>query len=209
MLGSIIVLAMLVGGVLLWAVLKSFQASPVPEPSPAAPTHKAVDPRIQEARRGDAVAVRDAGHEVAFTVDRIDRFETGPDEWFRLTGLWRRRRVYLEWKGGNRVRAFLDVGREVDIEEFGLDEERLAQMDDEQSRDNVAERDGRRWQYESSCETGFFEDGRGEGEGFYRWSFLSEDGRERLAIEKWEGVPFTARVCRRVDPGQVKVRREA
>ena len=162
---------------------------------------------LPRAGRGDTVRVREAGRDVVFTVDRIDRFTTGAEEWFRLTGLTGGRRVYLEWEFDRGLQAYLYDGTEVDIGSFGLDEERLAQLDDEQSRENHVEGDGRRWRYEMSREVFYHEGGCDDGEGFYAWEFISEDGAVCLGIEKWEGAPFAAVLCRKLRPGEMEVKR--
>lgn len=201
--GFIVAAAMVVGGLLLWVVLRSFP------PRRAEGTSRTTPPTIEiaQSRRGDKVTVADGIREVTFTVDRIDRFETGSDKWSRLNGSDHGRTVHLELEPGGKGRVLLYGDDGINIADFRLDDDELARMDDEQSHENVVAGKGRCWRYEMSREVGYFEGGNGTGEGFYTWRFGSEDGDECLRIEKWENEPFAAGVCRRVDIDQVTVRR--
>ncbi len=114
----------------------------------------------------------------------------------------------LEWIDDDGLYVSLTrPGSTVRIQTLGLSEEDLARFDGEQSAANTIEHDGKTYHYETSHETGFFEDGRGDSEGFYLWSFDAEDGKSSIGIEKWEGEAFEAHVCPYVDPTDVTIYR--
>jgi hypothetical protein len=201
--GLIVAGAMVVGGLLLWAVLRSFL------PKRAEGTSRATPPPVDvtRARLGDEVRVSTGLRELTFVVDRIDRFESGAEKWSRLVGTDRGRDIHLELEASAARHALLYGDEEVSIADFRLDDEELDRMDAEQSRENVVAGKGRIWRYETSREVGYFQDGNGPGEGFYTWRFGSEDGDECLRIEKWEGEPFAACICKKVDAARTAVRR--
>ncbi len=166
---------------------------------------------IKDARARDIVTIHGAGadfEDLTFRVDEVHRYEWGNDSWYELEGQSPKGRVFLEWAddGGLEV-SLTDPGKSLRIQELGLSEEQLAQFDEEQSAANGIEFEGVPFHYESSHEVGFFEQGQGEGEGFYLWNFTSGDGKRTLAVEKWEGEAFEASFASKIDPADVQILR--
>jgi hypothetical protein len=165
---------------------------------------------VREARPGDVVSIVGAGDDFAdlsFTVDRRDRFESGREEWYELSGLYKGKRVYVEWCDEDELEVYLDKGEKIHLDELGLTERDLERLDREESTANTVNFDGRQWRYAISREVGYFKNGRGNGEGFYSWEFSSPDDRERLSIEKYAGDPFEVGRSLRLDPTAVTVYR--
>lgn len=166
---------------------------------------------LDDARVGDLVSIRGKGDEyedLDFVVERRNRYESGGDEWFELSVKYRGRRVFVEWAEDDELEITLDPGRpELSLPDLGLTEADLVRMDEGRDDSGTFEHDGSRWRYRSSCEVGYFKDGRGEGEGYYTWSFRDADNARELYVEKWEGEPFLAGVVDVIDPAEVRVYR--
>ena len=88
---------------------------------------------------------------------------------------------------------------------LNLTENDLARLDDERSIDNSVTYDGRQYLYKNSYEAFYFQDSKGQGEGFYLWEFASEDESSMLSIVKWENTPFQAFASEIVSPDSVVV----
>lgn len=166
--------------------------------------------RINDARIGDTISIVGAGDDyddLDCTVDRRNRYESGRDEWYEVSGMYRGRRVDVECFEGDEleVSAILKPV-ELSLEDIGVSEDDLARMDEEQSRANKIEWDGE-WFYEVSREIRYFQDDSGEGEGFYSWDFRSEDGKRVLFVQKWEGEPFEVGISQVINPDDIRVYR--
>jgi len=168
---------------------------------------------ITDARAGDNIAVLAAGddfEDLEFVVDRRNRYESGNEEWFELSGMYKGRRVFVEYYEDDEIEVSVNLARtEISLPDLDLSEENLTRMDEERSTDNGFEYDGQSWKYSSSEEVGYFKDGRGEGEGYYCWNFRTGDGRRELFIEKWEGDPFEGGIAEIVNPDDVKIYRSS
>jgi hypothetical protein len=168
---------------------------------------------ITDARRGDNVSVLAAGDEfedLEFVVDRRNRYESGDEEWFELSGMYKGRRVFVEYYEDDEIEVSVNLARrEISLSDLGLTEADLIRMDEERSSSNGFEFDGAGWNYSSSEEVGYFKDARGEGEGYYCWNFRTKDGKRELFIEKWEGDPFEGGIAEIVDPQDVKIYRSS
>jgi hypothetical protein len=164
---------------------------------------------VGEARVGDTLSLPGRGDDFSdldFRIDRRDRYESGGDEWFEVSGKYRGRRVYLELAEDDELECWLDSGKqELRLRDLGLEEEDLARIDEQKDYGAGFEWNGERWTYKESCEVGYFEDGRGQGEGFYSWSFENEDRNRVVWIEKYVDDPFEVGVAERVPPSQIQM----
>ena len=151
---------------------------------------------IGDAQVGDGVSVPGRGDEfedLDFRIDKRNRYESGGERWYELTGKYRGRRVYLELVEDDDLEVWLDTAqRTLHLDDLGLDEERLAQIDEDRDYQAAFECDGERFSYASSEEVGYFENGYGDGEGFYSWTFLNRERNRMVWIEKWSDEPFEA-----------------
>jgi hypothetical protein len=186
-------------------------AQPDPVASPAAGTQPAGKTDLWNARHGDVISIHAAADDysdVDFSVDRRSAYSYGNRRWLDLSGEFRGQRVYLEVEPGaaGEVMGLLD-GRKLTLADIGSTEPQLADFDTKQNSWLYLEFDGKRWQYESSREIGYFENEQGPGEGLYRWIFREKDGTRLLCVEKWEGEPFDVRIARRINPDDVSIYR--
>ena len=169
--------------------------------------------KITDARVKDALSVNGAAEDfsdVDFNVDRRDFCEAGSQRWTELSGMWRDRRVTLEVHSDDvvEVRGNFD-GRGITLDEIGLSEDDLAQLDARQNQADFFDYDGKFWMFRQSREMGVFSDGSSTGRGFYGWEFHEQDGKRWMVIRKFEGEPFTAQIRVRVEPSDVTVFRGA
>ena len=165
--------------------------------------------RITDARVGDVISIHGAGEnydDLQFTVDSRNRYQYGDESSFELVGRYRGRKVFVECYEDDEleVTANLD-GSEIRFQDLNLVEQDLIRFDEEQNPAKGIDFGGEHWSFEESHEIGFFRDGQGDGEGFYSWQFVSDDGRREFCVEKWEGEGFQALIVQRIDPDDCRV----
>lgn len=200
----------------LWAMSRTggSRALPAaPERAVAAAQSSGVDVDLWNARPGDVISIRGGAEDYSdldFTVDRRSAYESSNHRWIDLSGEFRGRRVYLEVhrQSDPEVMGILD-DRKLTIADLHLTEDQLADYDERQDPNVTIDFEGKKWQYESSREIGYFENEAGEGEGLYRWIFREQGGGRLLCIEKWEGEPFDVRIARRLNARDITVYRAA
>src|ERR1051326_1570361 len=200
-----IVLAVLLGFVLM-NLFRKRPSTPVPEPLPDLANLKPTD-----ARAGDIISVTGAGDDFSdldFTADRCLWMQAGSHHWSELSGPYRERRVSM--RAGTNSDGDLEVAihtdpRKLSIEDFGLSEPDLADLDERQNTGDYFEFDNKTWLYRLSREVQVT--GSGAPSSFYYWEFQERGGPGLLAIRKAEGEPFIATVYTSVSPGNVTVYR--
>jgi hypothetical protein len=211
--GPITLTLLVVLGALLFMILKKLferPAAPVSSSAPAAAKPDLASLTVADARVGDNISISGAGDsfsDLDFTVDHGNRYEAGEKQWFDVSGKHGERRVALEVRNEDDeldVRGFLD-GRKLSLEDLGLSEDDLAQMDQRQNTADNFEFDGKNWYYRLSKEVGVFHDGQTQGTGFYGWEFIEETGQRYLSVRKREGEPFNASVAVKLNPADVTV----
>ncbi len=180
---------------------------------PAAPPEDLASLKVSDARVGDAISVSGAAPDFSdldFTVDRRDGFEAGNRRWIELSGAWRDHRVYLEVHQDDalNVLGYFD-GRTLTLDELGLSEDDLAQIDSRQNPSDFFDYNGKFWLYRFSREIGLFTWGAVAGRGFYCWQFQEQDSKRFLSIRKFQGEPFTASIWTQLDSADVTVYRSA
>ena len=199
-------------GVVLWQMFRSpggakARVAQMPDPAPALEQASAVE--LKNARAGDVISIHGAAEDFSdldFTVDRRSAYQSGAKRWIDLSGEFRGRRVYLEVYPGAtpEIMAVVDAAK-LTLPDVSVTEEMLAALDSRQDPSAYLTWEGKRWQYESSREIGYFENEAGEGEGLYRWLFHETGGSRLLCFEKWEGEPFDVRIARRLNPQDITV----
>jgi hypothetical protein len=176
---------------------------------PARPQEDLANLKITEARVGDTLSVSGAAadfSDIDFTVDRLDGYEAGNRRWIELSGMWRDRRVYLEVHSEDTTIVLGNFdGRRITLDELGLGEDDLAQMDQRQNPADFFDYDGKFWLYRFSREIGMFQAGDTLGRGFYCWQFQEQDAKRFLSVRKYEGEPFTASLWVNVEPADITV----
>jgi hypothetical protein len=187
---------------------------------PAAPTTAAALPQADlanlkatDARTGDALSVAGVGDEMNdldFNVDRTATYQAGQRTWRELSGMYRDRRVTLRVSSDEDVETAVHAApRKLTIEDLGLTEDDLAQMDERQNTGDSFEFDNRLWLYRLSREVQMRRDDQPLAAGFYYWEFREQDGNGLLAIRKPEGEPFAVTQFLTIPPGDVTVFRKS
>lgn len=180
-------------------------------PAPQKPVVDLGNLKVTDARLGDMVSATGAGDDfgdLEFKIDRHNQYEAGEKKWIELGGMYRERRVYLEVMDYDEleVSAVLHPNK-LTIEELGLNEQDLADMDQRQNTGDNFEFDGKVWHYRFSREIIVVRDGQANGTGYYMWEFREDGGSRMLTVKKGEGEPFTASVSTTVNPADITVYR--
>ncbi|MFB3829217.1 MAG: hypothetical protein ACE15B_20790 [Bryobacteraceae bacterium] len=203
MITTIVVAVLLV---LLVLVLRAlYSASRKPQPRPA----DTGNVRVSDARPGDVISIAGAAEDYSdleFTVDHRSRFDAGPRQWIELRGSHRNRPVSIGVFAGEDDAAFSAGDRRLTLEDLGVSEDQLAEMDRSQNGGSLVY-DRKPWRYRMSKEFVLLRDSTSYGSSFYGWLFDEEDGPRTLLIRKPEGEPFHAFVATRPKPGDITVYR--
>ena len=175
----------------------------------AGPAEDLAHLKITDARLGDTLSVSGAAEDfsdIDFTVDRNDQYEAGSRTWNELSGTWRDRRVFLEVHNDATIEVLGNFdARKITLDEMGLSEDDLGEMDQRQNPSDFFDWDGKFWLYRSSRELGVFSAGNATGRGFYCWTFQEQDGKRHLSIRKFEGEPFTGTIWITIEPTDITV----
>ncbi|SPE37682.1 hypothetical protein SBA6_740032 [Candidatus Sulfopaludibacter sp. SbA6] len=142
-----IVLVVLLG-IVLMNLFRKHPSTPAPEPLPDLSNLTPTD-----ARAGDIISVSGAGDDFSdldFTADRCIFVEAGSHHWSELSGPYRERRVSM--RAGTNSDGDLEVAihadaRKLSIEDFGLSEPDLADLDERQNTGDYFEFDNKTWMY--------------------------------------------------------------
>ncbi|MBV8731162.1 MAG: hypothetical protein JO336_15250 [Acidobacteriia bacterium] len=210
---TFIILAALVA-LLIWVLMQlSKKQRPAPEPLGPGPARPDLaNLKITDARAGDVISISGAGDnfsDLDFTADRYTRYEAGAHPWFELSGSYRERRVSLRVAGDEELEvAVHNDARRLSLEDIGLNEEDLAQMDERQNTADSFEFDGKVWLYRRSREARAFRNGQPvQPAAFYYWEFQEQNGKALIAIRKLEGEPFAVTLYTGVPEGDITVYR--
>src|ERR1035437_4641507 len=198
-------------GILLVIVLMKLFNHPEPAAPPRAPAPDLANLKVTDARVGDMISVSGAGDDLSdldFTADRGAWFEAGPRRWFELSGGYRERRVALRVATGDDVEAAVETEpRKLTIEDLGVSEDDLAQMDERQNSADFFEFDGKTWMYRLSREAQVRRSDAADVAGFYYWEFQEQGGKGLLGMRKAESEPFAVTLATAIHPGDVTVYR--
>ena len=179
------------------------------KPARTGPQEDLANLTIANARVSDALSVTGAAEDfsdVDFTVDRCDVYEAGDRTWKELSGTWRGRRVYLDVHNDNTVEVFGNFdGRTLTLDELGVSEDDLGEIDERQNQSDFFDYDGKFWLYRFSRELGVFSGGNSTGRGLYCWRFQEQDGKRYMTVRKAEGQPFEATIWTKIEPGDITV----
>jgi len=199
-------------GILLVIVLMQLFKKPAAVPArPAPPVEDLANLKVTDARVGDALSIAGAGdrmNDLDFTVDRGTRYEAGARTWVELAGPYQERRVALRVGGDEEIEAYLHSkpGR-VSLDDLGLSEDDLAQIDERQNPADNFEYDNVMWQYELSREVRGWRDNQPQPSAFYYWEFRTQDRKRLIGLRKAEGEPFTVTEYAWIAPSDVTVYR--
>ena len=197
---GILAIALIVVVVFVW---KKKQANPVE------PIDSLTDLRVTDAKVGDSISIGGGGddyEDLDFDVDRKHRYESGGDESFELSGIYRGRRLFLEVSEDDQTSVVLNTGKtKPELHDLGLSEDDLTRMDGNQDRAEFCAYDGSRWNFQESGEVQIFQEAGSPGETFYGWEFREEGGARVLSVQKWEGEPFEVSMGQVINPDEVHV----
>jgi len=179
--------------VLFVVVLMQFFKKRAPEPS--IPQQDLTNLKPSDARTGAVISVAAAGDSMsglAFRVELTAWIQAGSHRRLELAGHYRERRVALRAATTeDEVTVALNDGtRKLTLDDLGLSENDLAEIDERQNPADNFEFDGKVWDYRLSREAQVSSDGGAAAAGFYYWEFQEQGGKELLAIRKLEGEPF-------------------
>jgi hypothetical protein len=194
---------------LIFVLMQLSKKSAAERPAPPAGPDLA-NLKVTDAREGDVISISGGGDnftDLDFTADRYTRFDAGAHPWFELSGPYHERRVALRVAGDEELElAVHNDARKLTLEDLGLNEEDLAQMDERQNTGDSFEFDGAVWLYRRSREVKASRDGRPSG-AFYYWEFQEDGGKRLVAIRKVEGEPFAVTLYTGIPEGNITVYR--
>jgi hypothetical protein len=185
---------------------------------PSAPQPDLANLKIGDALVRDTLSISGAAEDfsdIDFTIDRRDFFEAGSRRWTELSGMWRDRRIFLEVHTGDNTEVHANFdGRRITLDELGMSEDDMAELDSRQNPADFLDFEAKFWLYRFSREVGVFSetgafDQKATGTGYYCWEFQEQDGRRFLNVRKYEGEPFTATIRVKVEPSDIAVFRGA
>ena len=168
------------------------------------------DETLRSAQVGDVVVISGFSQTFAdayFIIEKHNRYEAETGGWHELLGVDGDRHVGIEWSE-SRDGLFISVTEQdspMGLSSIGIASDELIRLDEEHSIDNFVTYEGESYFYSNSHEIYYFNDDRGEGEGFYGWDFVSENRNKMISVIKWEGMPFEVYVSEVVSSDLVSV----
>jgi hypothetical protein len=201
-------LVAILGVLLVLVLMQLFKKQP---PAPTKPVEDLANLKPTDARVGDAISISGGGDDMTdldFTVDRATWFQAGSRQWSEVSGPYRGRRVSIRVSNLDEIEVSLhNDPRKLTLEDLGLSEDDLAQMDERQNTADNFEFDGKNFLYHLSREGQAKRTDLPQPEGFYYWEFVEQGGPGLLAVRKAEGEPFGVTLYSSINPGDVTVYR--
>ncbi|MBS1856210.1 MAG: hypothetical protein JST11_12655 [Acidobacteria bacterium] len=197
-------------------LMRLFRKEPKPaEPAYQAPVEDLANLKVGDARTGDVLSIAGAGDQMSdldFTVDRASRLEAGARTWVEFSGPYKERRVAVRVGGDEDEEAEVYLHSSparVTLDDVGLSEQDLADIDERQNPADNFEYDNTSWNYRLSREVRASRETPPQQTSYYYWEFLTPDAARLLSIRKAEGEPFAVTVYQRIQPVDVTVYRGA
>jgi hypothetical protein len=192
-------------------IMQFFKRRPAQPAAPAGPVEDLANLKPSDARVGDVISISGAGdnmEDLDFTADRSTWIQAGSRQWFEVAGPYRERRVAMRVGGDEEIEVYLhNDPRKLTLEDLGLSEDDLAQMDERQNTADNFEFDDRTWLYVISREAQAKRNDLPQYQGFYYWEFREAGGPGLIAIRKAEGEPFAVTLYTAIRPGDVAIYR--
>jgi len=174
-------------------LMKLFKTPHAPAPT-AAPVEDLANLKPTQARAGDVISIAGAGDNMTdldFNSDRCTWFQAGTHNWFELSGPYRERRVAMRVDANaDQAVSISTEARQPTLEDLGLSEEDLAQMDERQNTGDTFDFDGKVWMYRLSREVQSTRSDQPQPVGFYCWEYREQNGAGLIGIRKEQAEPF-------------------
>jgi hypothetical protein len=176
-----------------------------------APSEDLANLKVTNARTGDVISISGAGEKFAdldFTADRTVRYQAASRRWFEVSGPYMERRVILRVSGDEEVETHLHADpQKISLEDLGLSEQDLAELDQRQNTADSFEFDNKVWLYRISREIQAYPDGNSPPIGYYYWEFQEQGGKALITVRKPEGEPFALTRYDAIPPSDVTIYR--
>lgn len=199
----------ILGALLVVVLMQLFRKN---TPPPAGPVEDLANLKPQDARAGDVISISGAGDNMAdldFTADRCYWFQAGSRRWFDVTGPYRERRVAMRVELGDEEVsvALANDPRKLTLEDLGLSEDDLAEIDSRQNTADSFEFDNKIWLYRLSREAQVTRSDQPQPAGLYCWEFREQDGSGLIFIRKEQNEPFAVTRYAGIPAGDVTLYR--
>ncbi len=198
-------------------LMNIFKRHPQLPATPSYPQPDLANLRPTDARAGDVISVAGAGDNMSdldFTADRYLSCRAGSRTWIEVSGMYRERRVAMRVENAEDVEVWLRTDpRKLTIQDLGLSEEDLAEMDERQNPADSFGFDNSDWLWRQSTEATASRSDQAGGypqqESFYYWEFREQNGSGLLAVRKPQGEPFSVSLYRQVPAADVTIYRKS
>jgi hypothetical protein len=184
-----------------------------PQPASTTPQPDLANLRPTDTRAGDVISISGAGDNMSdldVTSDRYTTCRAGSRNWSEISGLYHERRVVMRVENEEDVEVWLhNDPRKVSLEDLGLAESDLAEMDERQNPADNFGFDNADWYWRQSAEGTSNRSDQGMAQGFYYWEFREQNGSRLLAVRKPQGEPFTVAVFQQIPASDVTIYRRA
>jgi hypothetical protein len=199
----------ILGILFVMVLMQLFKKKP---PEPRFPQPDLANLKASDARTGDAISIAGAGDSMSdldFTVERTTWVQAGSRRSLELSGHYRERRVTLRVANieEEMTVALNDGSRKVTLDDLGVSENDLGEIDERQNPSDNFEYDDKVWMYRLSREAQTSTDGGAPPASFYYWEFEEQGGKELVTIRKGEGEPFAVSRFNVIPPTDVTVYR--
>jgi hypothetical protein len=207
---TIIVEAVL-GLFLVLFLMQLFKKRPTSASASAEPQQDLANLKPTDARTGDVISIAGAGDSMSdldFTADRTTWCQAGSHAWIEVSGPYRERRVIMRVANEEDMEVAIQSDpRKLTIEDLGVSETDLADMDERQNTSDYFEFDNHQWLYRLSREVQAKRDDQPRATGYYYWEFREQDGTSFMVIRKPEGEPFSVSLFTGIPAGDVTIYR--
>jgi len=197
-------------GILFALVLMNIFKKRTPPP-PSAPQPDLANLKPTDARTGDVISISGVGDNMTdldFTADRSIWYHAGGRNWFEVSGPYHERRVAMRVTNEDEIEVAVQYDpRKLTLNDLGLSEDDLAQMDERQNPADSFEFDNAVWLYRQSADATAKRDDQPQQTGFYYWEFREENGKRLMAVRKPQGEPFVVSMYQGIPVGDVTVYR--
>lgn len=198
-------------GIFLVILLMQFFKKHPTAPPASGPQPDLANLKPNDARTGDVISIAGAGDNMSdldFTADRTAMYQAGSRNWREVSGPYHERRVIMRVAVEDEIEVSIQNDpRKLTIEDLGLSENDLAEMDERQNTADCFDFDGKTWLYRLSREAQIKRDDQPQPASFYYWEFREQGGNGLLTVRKPEGEPFGVNLYNVIPAADVNIYR--